>query len=157
MLEHQKLNIREIKILLRKEAKESLNRWPDSGLRTSKRFKIREFARSGNDIINISRKDCAAIIALITGQNQLAGRAYAMYPNQGISNFCRFCNQEVEDSIHIVEECDHFNGQRFQVFGAPKINLNNLDLDIQRIKSFIDKAGIREHLLKYDKNSNQFS
>lgn len=153
VLEKRKIPKSELKRKLRAEARmRNLNSWPSEELKISREFKMPEYARGNKNMLELPRRDFAAIMALITGQNCLAARTYRVRVNEGITSGCRFCKEGREDSTHIIQSCTHFTDARIKVYNAATVDLKDLRLDIAKIRRFINISGIKDHLLMWSKN-----
>ena len=61
-------------------------------------------------ILNLSRESLSTLIKITTGQNNLNYITHKIDPN--ISELCRFCEEENETFIHLLNECPVFNTNR---------------------------------------------
>ena len=68
----------------------------------------------------LSRSSLSTLIKLVTGQSDLNYLTNIMFPN--ITDQCRFCEEEEETFIHILNECPVFYQHRLALLnGAPVV------------------------------------
>ena len=58
----------------------------------------------GTDMLTMSKAQCSAIFAVRTRMLNVKGN----YPSKHTDMKCRWCNDEEESQVHILEQCPHF-------------------------------------------------
>ena len=62
----------------------------------------------------LSRSSLATLVKIVTGQNNLNYLTNIIFPE--LSGLCRFCEEEDESFIHLVNECPVFLEKRIEIF-----------------------------------------
>ena len=92
----------------------------------------------------LSRSSLAILIQVITGQNNLNYLTNIIFPD--LTDLCRFCEEEQETFIHLINECPVFRERRTELF-KDQIIENSLDWDPATIVEFAHHPPIAEALI----------
>lgn len=116
--------------------------WPDDTHKVSKKFKLNLLQKENKNLTKFSRMDFSLLLRFTTGFNCLARHIHKVKKNENIPTFCRFCKKsdEIDDSVHIIEDCEYFTIDRIRIFGTHTLKLDYLDaIDYDKILQFIKK------------------
>lgn len=91
----------------------------------------------------LARSSLAILVQVITGQNNLNYLTNIIFPQ--LTDQCRFCEEEQETFIHLLNECPVFRERRTELFSDMIIE-NSLEWDPARIVEFAQHPQIEEAL-----------
>ena len=93
----------------------------------------------------LSRSNLSILIQIVTGQNSLnylTSKIVPMHTDQ-----CRFCEEDEETFIHLLNECPVFNTMRHELLQDEPI-INTIDWKPKTILKFAHNPQIMEALLE---------
>lgn len=93
----------------------------------------------------LSRSDLSLLIQIITGQNSLNYLSNKINPNH--TDQCRFCEEDEETFIHLINECPVFHELRQELLHGTIIE-NSCDWKPKIILQFAKTPQIMEALLE---------
>lgn len=91
----------------------------------------------------LARSSLAILVQVITGQNNLNYLTNIIFPQ--LTDQCRFCEEEQETFIHLLNECPVVRERRTELFSDMIIE-NSLEWDPARIVEFAQHPQIEEAL-----------
>ena len=91
----------------------------------------------------LSRSAMTTLVQIITGQNNLNYLTNIIFPQ--LTDQCRFCEEEQETFIHLLNECPVFRDKRNNLFKGNVIE-NSLDWDPAVLVEFARHPPIEEAL-----------
>ena len=93
----------------------------------------------------LSRSELSLLIQIITGQNSLNYTTSKILPNY--TDQCRFCEEEEETFIHLINECPVFHELRQELLFGATIQ-NTCDWKPKQVLQFAKNPQIMEALLE---------
>ena len=100
--------------------------------------------------MNLSRKNMTTWIEIITGQNNLN---YVQSKIYNIDPICRFCNEEDETFIHLLNECPCFREIRCEILLSRATAIE--DWTMENILKFANLKQIK-YALSYEGQTRLF-
>ena len=91
----------------------------------------------------MSRSNLSLLIQVVTGQNNLNYLTHKINPNY--TDLCRFCEEEEETFIHIVNECPVFYSRQMELFEGKPI-INSIEWKPKTLLKFAKDSAIFEAL-----------
>ena len=93
----------------------------------------------------LSRSNLSVLIQIVTGQNSLNYLTSKIVPEH--TDQCRFCEEEEETFMHLLNECPVFHTLRQDLLSGQPIN-NTLDWKPKTIIKFAHNHQIMEALME---------
>ena len=91
-------------------------------------------------LLNLDRNRLSTLVQFTTGHNKL-NRHMNIINNITNLDSCRFCQEEEEESFHLIGECPALTAYRLKVFGKYLLD-NPPEWKIWQVLGFLKKSGI---------------
>ena len=99
-------------------------------------------ARLTTALLALKRREVRLLCRVLCCQNDLKSHLYRI--GRAPDPLCRFCMEEEETTVHVIEKCPILVPKRQRILGSPDISLRELieDVDIKSILKFITELEI---------------
>jgi hypothetical protein len=113
-----------------------------AGHRHGMLFIGRPCKKRADDLLKLSRHQIKMVVAVLTGHAPVRGHLYTMGLFDGDPT-CRFCMKETETVQHIICCCETLAHQRYNVFGNPLVEPEDISTtSVRDLCLFIKGTGL---------------
>lgn len=141
---------KEMKNLLLLEERKKASKFPANTHKISKKFRLDERVKRGEDLCEFDRKEFNLLLKFTTGFSCLAHHVKYIKKDLNMGIHCRFCNSTTEEtSVHVIESCEFFTARRLKIFGKNSIEFDSDKPSMRDILRFISSDILKLRLTRW--------